>query len=415
MKVLVVGNGAREHAIAWQFARSKRNTGLFVAPGNAGTESFAMNLPEVSGEDSSAVIQACKKHEIDLVFVGPEVPLSNGLVDDLQVEGIPAVGPRKLAAQLESSKAFSKRFMEKYGIPTAKAEIVENEQDLRSIINGIDSKVVLKKSGLAAGKGVFESENKEALLEFGIPALEDGPLLVEEFLSGYEVSVFALTDGVSYKLLPPCTDYKKAGDGNTGLNTGGMGAICPVPWIEPGGMDAIQEQLVEPTFHGFTQEGFDYRGVVYFGVMMTQDGPKLLEYNVRFGDPEAQVLLPLIENDFCNLAEAMVEQNLDQLDLRLSDKTALCVVVASPGYPESYKKDLPVSLPKINQQQLIFHASTYKANETVYTKGGRCFSAVGLGRELLEARSTAYPAAAGITFPGAWFRHDIGDRIFGTV
>jgi phosphoribosylamine--glycine ligase len=409
----VVGNGAREHALAWQFSKSKRNTGLFVAPGNAGTAAFATNLSDISVNNNQEIIDSCKKHEINLVFVGPEVPLSNGLVDDLEAVGIPAVGPRRIPAKLEASKTFSKRFMQKYGIPTAQAKIVESESEFLKQIKNTQGKVVLKMSGLASGKGVFESSDIQELTTFGLAALKHGPLLIEEFLTGYEVSVFALTDGKSYKLLPPCTDYKKAGEGNTGLNTGGMGAICPVPWIEAGGMSTITELIVEPTFKGFEMEKFDYRGVVYFGIMMTNTGPMLLEYNVRFGDPEAQVLLPLIENDFCNLSEAIVEQNLDQLELQLSDKTALCVVVASPGYPEKYKKDLPVSLPKGTKQQLIFHASTYLANETIYTNGGRCFSAVGLGSEILEARAAAYPAAAGITFPGAWFRHDIGNKIFG--
>jgi phosphoribosylamine--glycine ligase len=412
LRVLVIGNGAREHAISWKFSQSKRITGIFVGPGNAGTEEFATNVPDIDGTNSSKVIRFCKQQTIDLVFVGPEVPLSLGLVDDLEQEGIKAVGPKKKAAQLESSKAFSKQFMTNYGIPTAPAVVFTDPKSFTNYLKNNPGKQVIKMSGLAAGKGVLESDSYSELLSFGLKGLSQGPVLVEEFLEGYEISIFALTDGKDYKLLPICTDYKKSKEGNTGSNTGGMGSICPVPWISTSQEEDIIKKIVIPTFKGFDQENFQYKGIVYFGIMITEKGPYLLEYNVRFGDPEAQVLIPLIENDFCNLCEAMVEQSLERYNLNISPKTAVCVVVASLGYPQEYKTNLPASLPQLSNNQLIFHAGTYLENGTIYTNAGRCFSAVGLGNELLSARSVVYPLASRITFPGAWFRKDIGNRIF---
>lgn len=413
MRVLVIGNGAREHAISWKFSQSKRITGIFVGPGNAGTEEFATNLPEIDGTDSTKVITFCNRNDINLVFVGPEIPLSLGLVDDLKDAGIKAVGPTKRAAQLESSKAYSKQFMTTYGIPTAQAMVFTDEKEFRSHLSQNPGKQVIKMSGLAGGKGVLESDSHAELEAFGLKGLNHGPILVEEFLEGYEISLFALSDGKHYKVLPICTDYKKSKEGNTGYNTGGMGSICPVSWISAVEEEKIINSIVIPTFKGFEQEDFQYQGIVYFGIMMTAKGPYLLEYNVRFGDPEAQVLIPLIENDFCNLCEAIVEQSLERYNLRISSKTAVCVVVASHGYPQEYKTQLPASLPDtLTSNQLIFHAGTYLENGTVYTNAGRCFSAVGLGNELLAARSVVYPLASRITFPGAWFRKDIGNRIF---
>jgi len=413
LKVLVIGNGAREHAVSWKFSQSKRITGIFVGPGNAGTEDFATNVPDIDGTHFEKVITFCKKQEIDLVFVGPEIPLSLGLVDSLQESGIKVIGPKKRAAQLESSKAFSKKFMNTYGIPTAEAKVFTDKDTFSKHIKTRSGKTVIKMSGLAAGKGVLESDSTDEMLEFGYKGLQKGPVLVEEFLEGYEISLFALTDGKNFQILPLCTDYKKSKEGNTGLNTGGMGAICPVPWVSSAQEEEILQKIVLPTFKGFDKEDFQYQGVVYFGIMMTEKGPYLLEYNVRFGDPEAQVLIPLIENDFCNLCEALVEQSLDRYNLRISPKTAVCVVVASLGYPQEYKTRFPASLPDIlSANQLIFHAGTYLENGTVYTNSGRCFSAVGLGNELLAARTVVYPLASKITFPGAWFRKDIGNRIF---
>ena len=275
----------------------------------------------------------------------------------------------------------------------------------------------MKKSGLAAGKGVLESDDRDTLVAFAKSVIESGDeVVVEERLAGYEVSVFALSDGKDYVLLPACTDYKKAGADGTGPNTGGMGAICPVPWLTPEEKSHIETAIVARTFAGLRDAGLSYVGIVYFGIMMTDAGPKLLEYNVRFGDPEAQVVIPLLRTDFANLAEAMTQGSLANFPIRYTDGAALGVVVAAPGYPAAYPKQIPVTaLPKeVEGETLLFHASTGLQEGQVVTGGGRCFTVVGLGRELLAARNRAYSAVKNVQFDGAWFRPDIGGRIFGS-
>lgn len=416
MRVLILGNGAREHALAWRFSKSKRIAGLYVAPGNAGTATLAENLPGLSPVDVPAVLAACEEHRISLVFVGPEDPLAAGLVDALVENGIPTVGPHRAAARLESSKAFAKDFMARHGIPTAESRTFQSFEELRAYVESSSVRLVVKKSGLAAGKGVFDSDNRDALLTFAEAMIGEDEVVVEEHLSGYEVSIFVLTDGEGYLTLPPCADYKKAGVGNTGPNTGGMGAVCPVPWLEPDTATKIQSEVVEPSVRGLAEEGLSYKGVLYIGLMVTDSGPKVLEYNVRLGDPESQVLLPLIRSDFGNLTTAIVEGNLSSFPLSISDGFAMGVVVAAAGYPGEYPKGLPVyGLPVPQEQEgIVFHAATGRDEDgTIITGGGRCFTAVGAGSGLLEARSRAYRLANQIAFEGAWFRPDIGNRIFG--
>ena len=415
MKVLVLGSGAREHAITWKYANSKRISGLFIAPGNVGTGELGMNLPDVDPADARSVIQACEENRINHVFVGPEAPLAAGIVDSLKERGIQVIGPHRDAAMLESSKAFSKEFMLRHGIPTAAAREFSDSGEFLTYMNNLDHRVVIKKSGLAAGKGVLESTDREELIRFGQEILKEDRLLVEDFLEGYEISLFALTDGRDYVLLPTCADFKKAGDGDTGLNTGGMGAICPVPVVEAEMMKTITQTIVEPTFKGMAGEGLNYQGVLYFGLMITKTGPFLLEYNTRFGDPECQVLLPLIDNDFGNLAEAILNQKLAAFPLRLSHKSALGVVIAAEGYPEDYKKGHPVKpIPVFPEDStLIFHAaSTSGSQGEVLTGGGRCFTVVGLGANFLNASVRAYEAAPRVSFPGAWYRKDIGKKFY---
>ncbi len=417
MKPLVIGNGAREHALAWKFARSNRISGLFVAPGNAGTASLGENLESLDIEDMEAVVRAANDAGVDMVFIGPEVPLSLGLVDALAESGIPAIGPRAAAARLEASKEESKRFMEAYGIPTASHRTFTHPDELERHIRSADRRLVVKKSGLAAGKGVVESEDVEQLVSAGRAFIREGDsVVVEAHLNGYEVSLFGISDGRNHVLLPPCADYKKAGVGATGPNTGGMGAICPVPWLTPAELARIVSTIVEPTYRGLTDAGLAYRGVLYFGIMVTDDGPMLLEYNVRFGDPEAQVVLPLLESDFGNLCDAVLHDAIGEFPVRVSTASALGVVVAAPGYPSSYPRGLVVEpLPQPHEQDaLVFHAATTLAPDgTITTGGGRCFTAVGLGEEFLTARNNAYTAAKSISFPGSWFRPDIGGRLFG--
>ena len=415
LKVLILGSGAREHAITWKFSKSNRIAGLFIAPGNAGTDELGVNLPDVDILNAKSVIKACLEHSINLVFVGPEQPLAAGIVDELEKKGISVIGPNKKRAQLESSKKFSKDFMVRNNIPTAGAEEFSKYSNFEAYIKKTDGMQVIKKSGLAAGKGVLESADHKELLEFGKKILKDDTLLVEEFLTGYEISIFALSDGKNYILLPPCADFKKAEDDDKGLNTGGMGAICPVPIVSSKLMDQIKEEVIQRSFDGLNEENLNYKGVVYFGLMITEKGPQLLEYNVRFGDPEAQVLLPLIDSDFGNLAEAIISQKLDDFPLRINNNSSLGVVLAAKGYPGSYKKGTAVkpipSLPAA--EAIVFQASTQKNKEgTTITGGGRCFTVVGLGQNLLNANVKAYEAVSKVEFEGAWYRNDIGKKFF---
>ena len=414
MRVLILGNGAREHALTWKFSKSKRISALFVAPGNAGTGEIATNLPDVRPAVAEEVIQACRTHRVDLVFVGPEDPLAAGIVDALQKEKIPAIGPSAHSAQLEASKAFAKSFMVRNGVPTAEHWTFTSYQEAETFLTSTSKRVVLKKSGLAAGKGVVESGDLKELLQFARLTLQEDRLVVEEFLEGSEASIFVVCDGSSYRILPSCMDYKKALDGNKGPNTGGMGSICPVPSITNSLLSRIQTEVVKPTMEGLEKEGLLYKGVLYLGLMITREGPMVLEYNVRFGDPETQVLLPLLANDMGNLAEAITTGSLTQLPLSLPEKTAVGVVIAAPGYPGTYPKGLPVeiSIPMENGSVLIFHAATHRDSKgSVLTGGGRCFTVVGIGKDIFEASAKAYEAVPQVRFQGAWYRKDIGKLI----
>ena len=415
MKTMIVGSGAREHALAWSFAKddSIPKGGLYCAPGNAGTAAIAANLA-LDPEDPRAVVAAARELGVELVVVGPEGPLAAGLADALEAIGVPVFGPPKKAAALECSKAFARAFSERWNVPCARTERFSEPAAMRRFLDrNRGRRIVLKKSGLAAGKGVLESEDPAELLAFGESVLQSDELLAEEYLVGRELSVFALCDLSDHLLLPACVDHKKAGSGDLGPNTGGMGAVCPVPYADAAMMARIEREIIAPTFRGMEAEGLAYRGVLFFGVMVTDEGPKLLEYNVRFGDPETQSLLPLLDSSIGELCFGVARGSLCSLRPRFSGKTACGVVIAAPGYPGPYPKGLCVEAKGIDESALLFHASTTRgADGLVRTGGGRCFTAVGLGEDWEEARNEAYALAARVRFQGAWYRPDIGEKIF---
>jgi phosphoribosylamine---glycine ligase len=424
VKVLIAGSGAREHALAWSFAKDtsfaakdgSKDGMVYCAPGNAGTEGIAKNL-SLDPEDAEAVVSAARELGIGLVVVGPEVPLAAGLVDALEEAGISAFGPPRKAALLEASKSFARSFSERWKVPCAKTA---RFSDAKALVRFVDEnrglRLVLKKSGLAAGKGVLESDDRAELIAFGEAVLEDDELLAEEFLFGRELSVFALCDRRSHLVLPACADHKKAGAGDAGPNTGGMGAVCPVPYADAETMERIEREIIEPSFRGMAEEGLSYNGVLFFGVMLTASGPKLLEYNVRFGDPETQSLLPLLDTGIGEICEGVARGALREIKPRFSGRFSCGVVVAAPGYPGAYPKGLPADLGEAEAMRgdaLLFHASTTRGpGGAVLTGGGRCFTAVGLGETWDAARAGAYELAARVRFEGAWFRPDIGARIF---
>jgi len=417
MRLMLVGSGgAREHALAWAFAKGGHET--VCAHGNVGTGDIARDV-RLDPEDPKAVVAACGEIGPDLVVVGPEGPLAAGVVDALTDSGFAAFGPRKAAAALESSKSFARTFSERWGVPcAATARFTDVAAFRRFLTERRGDRLVLKKNGLAAGKGVLESDDPAELASFGEAILASDELLAEEFLIGPELSVFAISDGKDYIVLPACADHKKAGAGDTGPNTGGMGAICPVPYADAAIMARIDREIVEPTFRGMASEGLAYRGVLFFGVMATDRGPKLLEYNVRFGDPETQSLLPLLETDAAELMAAAARGNLSAVKPSFSKDYACGVVVAAPGYPGSYPKGIATDLSATEAltkdgRSLLFHASTSRgADGSVRTGGGRCFTAVGLGASWAEARSRAYAMAAAFRFDGAWYRPDIGAKAY---
>lgn len=422
MRILVLGSGGREHALAWKLASSPRVREVLVAPGNAGTAQEGRSVAGVDPMDCASVAAACRRHSVDCVFVGPEAPLAAGVVDGLAAAGIPAVGPRMSSARLESSKTFSKAFLLRSCIPTAEAAEFSDRAAFEGYVRARPGqRLVVKKSGLAAGKGVLESSSASEMIAFGRQILDSDSLLVEEFLEGWEVSIFGLSDGKSHLVLPPCTDFKKARDGDTGPNTGGMGSICPVPWVDAPLMARIREDIVEPTYAALAREGLDYAGVLYFGLMITAAGAKVLEFNVRFGDPETQVLLPVLGLDLGELVEAMAGGTLARLAGSASwqagsaalGASALGIVVASRGYPDSSEKGVPVQpIPPLPEERaLVFHASTTTGpGGQVLTGGGRCFTVVGRGPDLRRASEAAYAAADAVRFDGAWHRGDIGKK-----
>jgi phosphoribosylamine--glycine ligase len=417
MNILVIGSGGREHALAWALARSPRVDRVYVAPGNAGTAEVAENLPIAAG-DIDGLAAAARAHHVDLTVVGPEAPLAAGIVDRFEAEGLAIFGPSARAAQLEASKAFAKDLMARHGIPTARHRTFSAYDEALAYVRQAPYPLVVKASGLAAGKGVtvcYEPQQAEEALHRAMVAREFGAsgaqVVVEECLSGPEASVLAFTDGRTVAPMVVAQDHKALFDGNRGPNTGGMGSYAPAPIVGPELLAEIKASILQPVVDALRSEGIVYRGVLYAGLMLTQRGPQVLEFNVRLGDPEAQAILPLFAGDLVPVLEACLDGTLHQVPLRWQLRHCLCVVIASGGYPGAYRKGLPISglaeaarLP----DTLVFHAGTERQGGQVVTAGGRVLGVTALGDTLAQAAERAYQAARCVHFEGMHYRRDIG-------
>lgn len=420
MNILIIGNGGREHAFAWKIKQSAKCGQLFVAPGNAGTSAIAINLP-VKVDDFEGLAKCCIEHSIGLVVVGPEGPLVKGIRDyfeqDPRLKDIPMVGPGKAGAQLEGSKDFSKQFMLRNGVPTARA-MAFNAEEIGNALDYVSTckpPIVLKADGLAAGKGVIISisqrEAREELRDMLVNRKfgeASSKVLVEEFLNGIELSVFVLTDGNHYVMLPEAKDYKRIGEGDTGLNTGGMGAVSPVVFADSAFMQKVEDRVVKPTIDGLKREGIPFKGFVFIGLMNVGGEPYVIEYNVRMGDPETQAVLPRIKSDFLDLLLAAATGNLDNVILEVGDHHAATVVMVSGGYPNDFQKGLEIDGLDENHDSLIFHAGSTARDSRVITDGGRVLAVTGLDGSLGGALKKAYAAAENIRWKGVYFRRDIG-------
>lgn len=420
MKILVVGGGGREHAIVKKLAQSKKNPKIYVAPGNAGTEEIATNVA-ISVMDFDSLVDFAKKEKIDLTVVGMDDPLVGGIVDRFEAEGLRVFGPRKNAAILEGSKAFSKDLMKKYGIPTAAYENFNDPQKAIKYLETANYPIVLKADGLALGKGVlicktFE-EAKSGIEELMIDKSfgdAGNTIVIEEFLQGREVSVLSFVDGTHYALMTSAQDHKRAKDGDEGLNTGGMGTFSPSPFYTEEVDRYCKEHIYQKTVDAMRAEGREFKGIIFYGLMLTKSGVKVLEYNARFGDPETQVVLPRMENDIIDVFEACIDGCLDKIDLKFEDNAAVCVVLASDGYPLKYEKGKKIKgLENFEGKTDIFafHAGTKKVNGDVLTNGGRVLGITATAPTLKEARDKAYEATKLVEFENKYMRNDIGMSI----
>ena len=420
MNVLVIGSGGREHAISWKLAQSKKLSNLYVAPGNAGTKEVATNI-DVGVNDFEGLKNAVLKHTIDLVIVGPEDPLVNGLVDfflkDDQIAHIPVIGPQAEAAQLEGSKEFSKRFMQRNNVPTAGYESFtkDNLEEGYKYLESLQPPFVLKADGLAAGKGVVILEDLNAAKSELKAMLADAKfgdaskkVVIEEFMSGIELSVFVITDGKDYVILPEAKDYKRIGEGDTGLNTGGMGAISPVPFADEIFMKRVEEEVVIPTIEGFKKENLPYKGFLFIGLMNENGTPRVVEYNVRMGDPETEVVMPRLKSDLLEIMQAVGDECLGDITVEFENKTATTVIMVSGGYPEAYDKGHEISGLDKTEGSIIFHAGTKEDNGKVVTNGGRVIAVTSYGADFNEALQKSYKNTAIIDWERKYFRSDLG-------
>ncbi|MCG8403145.1 MAG: phosphoribosylamine--glycine ligase [Firmicutes bacterium] len=417
MKVLIVGGGGREHALAWKFSRSPRVKKIFCAPGNAGIAALA-ECANINAEDIPAIVNLVRSQKIDLTVVGPEAPLVAGLVDALEKEGYPVFGPRKRAAEIEGSKVLAKEIMLKNDIPTAWYAVFDDAAKAAGYIRKIDGACVVKADGLAAGKGVIVAPDASTALEAVNMIMKDKAfgaagdrIVVEEYLRGQEASVLAFTDGEHVVPMLPAQDHKQVFDDDRGPNTGGMGAYAPAPLINVALQKHVLEKILVPTVRGMAEEGRPYRGVLYAGIMLTEKGPFVLEYNARFGDPEAQPILMMLESDLADVLEALLAGELNKVDLRWHSGASVCVVLAAGGYPGSYRKgEVVAGLDKMPENVLAFHAGTGIENDRVVTAGGRVLGITALAEDIPAAIDLAYRGVSQVQFAGMHHRKDIGKK-----
>lgn len=415
MNILVIGSGGREHALFWKLSESPQTERIYAIPGNPGMG----EMTDIAVTDNAAILQFAKEKDIGLVVVGPEVPLMNGLVDDLEAAGIPAFGPRANAAEIEGSKSFAKDLMKKYGIPTARYEVFAEAEAARAYIRSEGTPIVVKADGLAAGKGVVVAMTEQEALDAVDAIMENNSfgdagarVVIEEFMEGEEASLLAFTDGTVIRPMISAQDHKRAFDGDKGPNTGGMGTYAPAPVMTPELMERAVEEILKPTISAMEKEGRAYRGCLYLGLMITADGPKVVEFNARFGDPETQVVLPLLDGDLVQIMHACADGTLADVPIRWKDGAAVCVVLSAGGYPASYEKGNEIygigNAEKLGA--LVFHAGTAKKNGKIVTNGGRVLGVVGMGKDIASAVQSAYDAVDQISFKGEYHRKDIAHR-----